>query len=110
MVLLTVEVILLENIFTHFLITESLIYGYMLIVSADAIITSSLTAIIYYISCLKSKAWTMTNLEYFKFDLSRDFLIPKYSIFEKSAVKLSAGMTNLVGNSTISFIIFMIFD
>ena len=63
MVSLVSEVSFLEKNLTSFLIVESFIYGYILIASPNAIVTSSNFIFVYSILSFRLDAWTMETRE-----------------------------------------------
>ena len=98
MVFLVSLVSFLAKYLTSFLIVASLLDGYMLIVSNDAIVTSYLFTSNSSSLSFRSESWTIKYCEWVTFPLSRHIFTPRYPILKKVAVKLVAGITNLVGN------------
>ena len=76
MILLVAAVSFLAKNLTEFLIFESLIEGYMLIESTDAIVTSSLFTSSSSSLSLRSDDWTIGAREYFTFAFYNIFFIP----------------------------------
>ena len=62
---------------TAFLIFESLIEGYILKASTDAIVTSYFFTSFFSSLSFRSDAWTMETREYFTFAFSNVLFIPR---------------------------------